>query len=53
MFRREPPKMWRGQVVKPERWVVRVPRLRLRFRELFYYVVGTAILLSIGFRFFG
>ena len=51
MFRREPPKMWRGKVLKPERWVVRVPRLR--FRELFYYVVGTAILLSIGFRFFG
>ena len=51
MIKREPPKMWRGQVVKKGRWVVRVPTLR--FRDWFFYAVGSAVPLSIGIRFFG
>ncbi len=34
MIKREPPKMWRGQIVKKGRWVVRVPTLR--FRDWFF-----------------
>ena len=50
MIKREPPKMWRGRIVKEKRWVFRVPTLR--FRDAFYYVVGSAILFSIAYRVF-
>ena len=50
IIRRAPPEMWRGQIVKEERWVVRIPRRPSS--STLHYVVGIAILLSIAFRFF-
>ena len=38
MIKRDPPKMWRGQVVKKGRWVVRIPTLR--FRDWFFLCGG-------------
>ena len=49
MIKREPPKMWRGKIVEEARWVFRVPHLN--FWNVFRFVVGSAILFSIAWRF--
>ena len=51
MIKRGPPKIWRGRIVEKGGWVFGVPNLR--FREWFSILIGSAILLSIGIRFFG
>ena len=51
MIKRGPPKMWRGPIVEKGGWVFEVPNLR--FREWLSLLVGSAMVLTIGMRFFG